>query len=63
MAVIVHNHAVASGYNVTIDTAGERHVLHFPAPPTETIRNETIAQFESRLINAIDDILITTEDR
>jgi len=53
MATIVWQRAVADGYNVTIDTGGARHTVHFTSTPTTAARDDAIDSLERRITDTI----------
>jgi len=52
MATIISQGPTIDGYDVRILTAGETHVLHFAAPPSDGAVLDAITAFESRLMDA-----------
>ena len=63
MASIVSQRSVADGYNVTIETAGRRHTVHFGDEPTTTARDAAIDVLERQITDTIAaDVVVESEE-
>lgn len=52
MATILNVRATCDGWDVRILTANEAHMLHFVTQPTDEERDDVIAEFEKRMLDA-----------